>query len=34
MEINFKKELEELLNMYGIDNKLNVPDYILADREK
>ena len=26
----FKKELEELVNRYGWDNALDMPDYILA----
>lgn len=28
---DFKKELESVLNKYGIDNELNMPDFILAD---
>jgi len=30
METNFKKELEQLLNKYSIENESNTPDYILA----
>ena len=26
----FKKELEKLINIHGIDNDLNTPDFILS----
>lgn len=28
---NFKRALSNLLNIHGIDNNMNIPDYILAD---
>lgn len=28
---DLQKELSTLLNRYGVDNRLNTPDYILAD---
>jgi hypothetical protein len=28
---NFKKELEQLINKYSIDNESNTPDFILAE---
>lgn len=28
---NFHRELATVLNKYGMDNKLNTPDFILAD---
>lgn len=31
MNANFKKELEELINKYSLENMSNTPDFILAD---
>lgn len=31
MNYEFKKELTILLNKYSIDNKVNLPDFILAE---
>ncbi|MEA2036166.1 MAG: hypothetical protein U9O94_01555 [Nanoarchaeota archaeon] len=28
---DFKKELETLLNSYGLDNESHIPDFILTD---
>lgn len=27
----FEKRLEELINIYGLDDQCNTPDYLLAD---
>lgn len=27
----FKKDLQKLVNFHGVDNYLNMPDYMLAD---
>lgn len=31
MNNNFVKSLENLINTHGIDSKLNIPDFLLAD---
>ncbi len=31
MEDKFRKELTDLLNIHGIDNLSNTPDFVLAD---